>query len=434
MTIDEFTSTFLPNISTKAVGVRAKKLGVKPATYKYTAEHKNKISKTLNKLNESDISRIKELRDSHSIQELASMFNVDTLTIQRYNSKNNIKLSDDGIRRWRDASRKGSIGKSPWNKGKKLPSEMLENMAIGRSKMSNRLSGIQAAFYKVLEDNNIKHYKEDHELCRVGPWTFDCRIADYGKEFLVEVQGQYIHSLPKNISKDRAKLTYIEKYYPDLGVKYIYEHEFGALNRVKQVVRSWLGLDKIDQIDFDFKDIVVEQVTDEEAQLFLSAFHYLGHLAGRIKIGAKLHGKLIGVSIWGAPTRTETAIRLNATARTCLELRRFVIHDAYHKKNFASWFLARQRKLLPPNIEVLVSFADQGFGHHGSIYHADNWQMDGETQQSYFYIDEEGYVVLKKTLYNLANKMHMTERLYAETFGFSKVQTQSKFRFIKRLK
>ncbi len=48
-TITSFTKKFLPHISEKAVGARARKLGIKAGRYKPTDEHKAKISKKIQK-------------------------------------------------------------------------------------------------------------------------------------------------------------------------------------------------------------------------------------------------------------------------------------------------------------------------------------------------------------------------------------------------
>jgi hypothetical protein len=203
---------------------------------------------------------------------------------------------------------------------------------------------------------------------------------------------------------------------------------------VKQKVRQWIDAEEVPIIDFNFSDIKVTVVEDKEAENFLAAFHYLGKLAGRVKLGAFLDDKLIAVSVWSAPTRHETATRLGYTSHNCLELRRFVIHDSYHKKNFGSYVLSRMEKQIPSDIKMLVSFADTGMGHDGTLYKATNWTLDGVTEPSFFYVDSDGYVMLKKTLYNQARKMHMKEADYAALYNYEKVKTPPKNRFIKRLK
>ena len=433
ITIEDWQQQHAPHISTKAIGARARKLGIKPAKYHPSSGLKAQIAKTLSKSDDEIVATIKEHRDSLSLRKLASKCGIGYTTLSRIIKENKILLSQEGIIRAKEASRTGSLGKKPWNKGIPLPDDVKVKMAIGRQAMSGRLSKLQAAFYRTLDENNINYLKEENPQCRFGHWLFDCRIIHNNHDFLVEVQGDYIHSQPKNISKDRAKATYMERYFPQIPVKYVWEHEFGATNRIKQKVRQWLYLDEIQQIDFSFKHLTFREIPEEETTTFLAAFHYLGKLAGRIRIGAFLGNTLMAVAVWGAPTRYETAERLGCTTRTCLELRRFVIHDAYHKKNCGTFLLARMEKMLPATVEVLVSFADPGVGHEGTLYRAANWQYDGDTTPSFYYIDDDGYVLLKKTLFNLANKMHMKERDYAETYGYEKIATPPKHRFIKKL-
>jgi len=432
-TIASFRNKFLKHISAKAIGARARKLGIKPAKKsKLDERHKKTISESLMKETPELINKIKELRDRNSTKEIAKILGCSISLVNRIIKRQNIKLSKEGKIRVRTQISSKQKGKIPWNKGMEMPLEFRIKVAISRQKQSGRLSKIQQSFYRTLDELGVNYLEETNEKCRFGPWTFDCRIIEPGYDILVEVQGGYIHSLPKNIHKDEAKATYMRRYFPDIPIKYIWEHEFGAANRIKMKVLQWIGRRNIEQVDFNFRDVTISYIETSEAREFVSAFHYLEKMVGKTCIGAKLGDKIIAVSVWGAPTRYETASRLNVKLNRCLELRRFVVHDAYHKKNFASWFLARSIPLLQ-GPEVLVSFADVGFGHHGTIYKANNWEYDGMTEPSYFYIDQDGYVILKKTLYNQARKMHMTESDFAETYNYRKVPTPGKKRFIKRL-
>ncbi len=432
MTTEEFAKTHLPHVSPHAIRARARRLGIKPAAYHPTEELKHKLRIATSKDTPELIEKIRKLRDSLSLRMLAKECKIGIALLARLNKRHKIGLSVAGLQRAREASRKGSLGKKPWNKGITLPDEMKVKMAVGRQRMSRRLSQLQLAFYRILDEFKINYCREEDERCRFGHWTFDCRIIHGNYDFLVEVQGDYIHSQPKNISKDRAKATYMERYFPNIPIKYVWEHEFGASNRIKQQIGLWLELEQIEQIDFEFDNVTVQAIDEPTTSAFLAAFHYLGKLAGRIRLGAYLNGELIAASVWSAPARTETATRLGSNHLQCLELRRFVIHDAYHKHNFPSWLLSRMEKLLPAYIRLLVSFADPGMDHYGTIYKAANWQSDGVTEPSFFYADHDGYVMLKKTLFNLANKMHMKEADYAVTYGYQKVNTPPKLRFIKR--
>ncbi len=432
-TICEWQKQYASHISQQAISKRARHLNICPKSYSPSAEHKHAISAKLRKETPEMIQKIKDDIDLFSRKDLAQRVGLSQARLNDLINRHSIKMSEQGYQRARLASVNASKGKVPWNKGKQLSEQHKINMAMGRQKMSGRLSKLQAAFYKICDENGITYLKEDHTDCRFGHWVFDCRIIHAGYDFLVEVQGDYIHSLPKNKAKDNAKFTYMQRYFPQIPIKYIWEHEFGAQNRVKQQIRKWLSLDQIVQVQFELKDTVIKEIDNDKAASFLAAFHYLGKLAGRFKYGVFLEDKLIAVAILSAPTRTEIATRFGLTPRNCLELRRFVIHDAYHKHNFGSYILSRIEKLLPADIKMLVSFADPGVGHDGTLYKASNWLLDGKSQPSYYYIDESGYVMLKKTLYNLANKMHMSEGDFAETYGYSKIATPSKLRYIRCL-
>ncbi len=424
MTIREFIKKFSIPIAETTIGRRAIKLGIKPKQYKHGL--KNYDAELINK--------IKALKDNHTISEISTLCNISKPVIVRICKRYNIKLSEAGKHRALISSKTKCIGKVPWNKGKQLSQETKEKIAIARQKMSGRTSQLQSTFYRILDELGITYYKDNHQLCRFGFYVFDCRIVHNNLDFLVEVQGEYIHSQPKTVSKDKAKATYMANYFPYIPIKYIYENEFGASNRIKQQIKKWLNLTPSMTIDFNIKDVILKSIDDSTASEFLNAFHYLGKLSGRIKIGAYLNNKLIAVLIYGAPTRIETAHRLNVNNLECLELRRFVIHDEYHKKNFASWLLSKSIKLIPNTIKVLVSFADPGMNHIGTIYKASNWLFDGYTTESYFYIDNDGYVILKKTLYNLAHKLHMKESEYVELHNYTKIITPPKLRYIKWVK
>lgn len=430
-TIIDFRKKFIPTVSDKAVGARARKLGIEPQSYKPTAEHKASIAKTVSKESDTILKFIRENRDLMSNSEMAKQLNISMATLCRILAKHNIKPTAQGLQRARVQIKEKQRGKVPWNKGKEMSLDFRIKCAKARQRQSGRLSQIQLTFYNILDELGINYYRDSEAECRFGPWTFDARIIHDGFDFLVEVQGDYIHSLPKNTVKDEAKATYMQRYFPNLPIKYVWEHEFGAANRVRFQVLSWLNKDQPKQQLFNLDEISIRPIQSNDARLFVATYHYLEKMSGRICIGAFWGDKLIAVSVWGAPTRRETADRLGVKLSECLELRRFVIHDSYHKRNFASWFLSRCERMLPESTRVLVSFADLGMEHHGTIYKSTNWTEDGLTTNSYFYVDKDGYVMLKKTLYNRASKMHMSEADFAITYGYSKVRTPPKKRFIK---
>lgn len=142
---------------------------------------------------------------------------------------------------------------------------------------------------------------------------------------------------------------------------------------------------------------------------------------------------LIAVCIYSQVVRQETASLQSCNSNEILELSRFCIHPSYQKKNFATWFISKTQKSLKdkfPKIKKLVSFSDETYGHVGTIYKAGNWRHDGIVKSDYWYVDQDNYVIHKKTLWNHAKRMNMTESQYCEKHGYKKIWGKEKHRFI----
>ena len=112
------------------------------------------------------------------------------------------------------------------------------------------------------------------------------------------------------------------------------------------------------------------------------------------------------------------------------ELSRFCIHPRYQKKNFGSWMISRCLKLLPDKIRTVVSYCDTTFNHDGALYKACNFVLDGSVRPDYWYVNDNKWVMHKKTLYQHAVKMSMTEIDYAKKYGYWRVYGTEKLRFI----
>lgn len=132
------------------------------------------------------------------------------------------------------------------------------------------------------------------------------------------------------------------------------------------------------------------------------------------------------------PIRKESATSMNLTQSQVLELDRFCIHPQYQQKNFASWMIARCTKLAfaeYESMEVITSYADSTFGHFGTIYKASNWVELHTVRADYHYVNQEGFVIHKKTLYDHASRNGHTETDYANTNGYVKVFGKEKTKF-----
>jgi hypothetical protein len=122
-------------------------------------------------------------------------------------------------------------------------------MALARLSFQ-KVSSVQLILYRMLDDLGIKYFREyndrdDDNECRIGYYTFDCRIPIVGrKDLLIEVQGDYWHSLSTVMLRDRQKRSYIENNFgSQFELKYIWEHELLCESKAIGMLREWLELE-----------------------------------------------------------------------------------------------------------------------------------------------------------------------------------------------
>lgn len=308
-----------------------------------------------------------------------------------------------------------------------------------------KISGLAKQLYKLLEELNIKfkpdkiddEYKNEFTL---GPYAFDCMIPSSetatGKNILIEVQGDYWHNMKPNTNRDKSKRTFIERYYNNFTLKELWGHEFGNRSKIKSLLLKWIGIEKeISTIDYDFRSLKIGRISVEDANQFLNIYHYLSGVGRNgICIAAKFDDELAAVCSIASITRKETATRLGYEPKEMRELTRLAVSDKYRKKNLISYFLSRAIRLaktiLPKHVKLLVTFADTTYGHTGIAYQASNFIYDGDSQPSYWYVDNDGWIMHKKTLYNHAHKAHMKESEFAIAKGYTKINGKIKKRYI----
>lgn len=330
---------------------------------------------------------------------------------------------------------------SKTSKERWLNEDFRNKMAIVRINQP-RTSFQQTVLYSILDDLNIKYYNDTNENCKLGFYCFDCRIdkqelTKITKPLLIEVQGDYWHELPKNKIKDVQKSTYVQKYFPDFDVKYLWEHEFNNKDRVINLIKYWLGIDTIKIVDFNFKDIKQKIIDNKTTELFISKYHYASRIwKNGINLGYHINDELIAVIVYNNPVRQETAIKQGYEYKEILELSRLAINPKYQVKNLASNVISKSIKFIinnHKNVKCLVSFTDTTYNHIGTVYRASNWEFDGEVNPDYWYIDERGYVCHKKTLWDKSKKMNMSESEYQVKYEYKKIYGKKKLRFIYRL-
>jgi GNAT superfamily N-acetyltransferase len=305
-----------------------------------------------------------------------------------------------------------------------------ERMGKIRAAQSGKRSSIEGITESILTQLGIEFVFQQG----VGPYVFDFFLT--GKNAYIECQGEYWHSLPGRQGRDAAKLSYLEKASPSAKMLYLQERNFMNPVHVSAKIREFVfgEVVEIEQVNFDFKDVTVGAVNREDASRFFNAFHYAGFGRGaKIVLGASLEGQLVAACKVAPVVRAEVATSMSMAPGEVMEIDRFCIHPSFQKKNFASWLLSRASKAAFdkfPCVKRLVSFADATHGHIGTIYRAANWIEVGRVRPDYHYVNDEGWVIHKKTLYNRAVKMGMTEREYAELHGYIKTFGKEKTKFI----
>lgn len=321
------------------------------------------------------------------------------------------------------SGRISKLMKGKWANDKEYRQKVLTSM--GRM---NTVSSLQKIVYSIFDDYAVKYEKE----YVLGYFRFDCMVPDVlegGKSLLIECQGEYWHNQKDRKIRDKQKATYIGRYCSDkFLLKTIWEHEFKRNGFVKNKLLQWCGINQTENFDFDFNDINFKKIDINVANVFCGKYHYFAN-AGRSGLfyGAFMGGKLVAVSAFAGITRKESINFTDFKTNEVKELTRFCIADGYHKNNFASWLLSKLIKAT--GVKMIITYADETYGHSGIIYKSCNWQYVSEVKPDYFYRNKDNYVVHKKTLWDHAKKQGSTEKQYSIEHGYDKIMGLSKHKF-----
>ncbi len=327
---------------------------------------------------------------------------------------------------WRSKVSKGV--RQAWQAKPELREQLLTRLQI-----RGKISSIQKTLYSILDDLHIR-YEPSFTL---GYYEFDCLIPKQNNmkcDLLIECQGEYWHSIRDSVRRDDAKATYVKQYFPNYQLKYLWEHEFYTKDKIIDKIRYWVNTTQPEAVHFELESVIIKKTSRGDVKELLSKYHYLPNAGrGGIIYGAYVGGKLVACCVFATPGRVEMATKLKCRTDEMRELARFCIHPSYRVKNFGSWFLSRCLRALKADVaelKLVVSFCDTTYNHDGALYKACNFVHDGDTSPDYWYVDNDGYVMHKKTLYNRAVKMSMTEKQYANERGYRKVWGRKKLRFV----
>lgn len=404
---------------------------------------------------DDQVERVIELRKDHSLPEIVSILGIPLSSLHRLCQRHNITCQSDYAASqsskmkaaWTDDKRRAASYRSLRNVTPELRKKLSESskklwrdgkyrivQATHRAKQSWAVSSLQSILYSILDDLGVIYFREytdrpnDPETV-IGPYNFDCAIPRAGRPtLLIECHGDYWHSLGKAMVKDVQKQAYITNNFANVyELKCIWEHEFKCRDKVFELVKYWLGITSIEHVDFAFGEVSIALVNVKTSNTLLNKYHYLsGCGRGGIIYGAYYKDELIAVCAFSTLVRQN----LPYDGQSTRELSRFCVHPKFQKPNFGSWMISRCIKLLPSHITTVVSYCDTTFNHDGALYKACNFALDGTVSPDYWYVNDAKWVMHKKTLYQHACKMSMTEREYATLHNYVRVYGTEKLRFI----
>lgn len=144
-------------------------------------------------------------------------------------------------------------------------------------------------------------------------------------------------------------------------------------------------LDTFDAEDFEWdgtpvKHMKVYQISVKEARKYIATFHYSKTMpdSTRFVYAGYLGDKLCGIICYGMGCGKSqyTSLFPNIENGHYIELTRLWCPNDM-PKNTESKIISESLKKLPSDIEVVISFSDEGEGHSGTIYQATNWHYVG---------------------------------------------------------
>ena len=190
-----------------------------------------------------------------------------------------------------------------------------------------------------------------------------------------------------------------------------------------------------DEITLDKVD--VRRVPVKEIRRAIVTGHYSGVMpdATQDAFGAYQDEKLIAAVAYGpgGNSKTLSAIIEGIDNTSGRELIRLWVHpDA--PKNTASYTVSRSLKLLPTEVELVVSFADSGQNHAGYVYQALNFYYLGMSNEGVRYADSTGVEVTARlaNIYKIRNPEKFEGMSLAEIrneLGWKAVKSHAKHRY-----
>ena len=148
--------------------------------------------------------------------------------------------------------------------------------------------------------------------------------------------------------------------------------------------------------------MVVVPCERKQLKDFIETHHYSKSINGcRFSYGFLLlyDGEVIGAAFFGGMAMANQWKRFGSSDADVIELRRLCCIDNT-PKNTESFFIGKMLKWLKKNTNhsVVVSYADQEYGHSGTIYKASNFEYWGMQKGAKVIVYEDGRTFHDKTI------------------------------------
>lgn len=185
------------------------------------------------------------------------------------------------------------------------------------------------------------------------------------------------------------------------------------------------------------REMTVKPMTVKEARPYIATFHYSKTMPDSTKyvFAGYLGDTLCGIVTYGMGTGKNQYLSVIPTIENgqYLELTRLWCANEM-PKNTESKLISTSLKMLPPEIKLVISFADDSKNHAGTIYQATNWYYLGSNKGGKTLICEDG--VIKHTrLIGMYKKRHpelkkLTNGEIMKMYGWTYGEAGSKHRYV----
>lgn len=191
----------------------------------------------------------------------------------------------------------------------------------------------------------------------------------------------------------------------------------------------------------------IEPIPNKMAQEVVIKKHYLHRSAqGMFCFGLFEGMHLAGVIIYGKPASPSVCKGVCGAeeSQRVLELTRLWIEDGT-PKNTESFLIGNSLRLLPPEFDIIVSYAEIQAGHVGTVYQATNWiytglsdkhiewRLDGQpNKHSRHLFDEHGGINGAKAFYG--DRLIKAERPRKHRYVFLRGSKSRRKELLRKLK